>query len=191
MEYEIIQLFILIRFHFDGKEDYMYYRALRKSLIVLGLVFFVVSCSNNKEDDITNMPSVGILVPAIDWSINDENPMSTPEKTIEQYYYAYKTNDYSLAKTCFFNETSFNIKTFEKYKYVRHNVVKFARRSLGNAITSEKYFFEDFDNDKNIAQVGVNIYYQDGYWDAMAYLLKKINDRWLIYDYKSIFDNSD
>jgi hypothetical protein len=157
-----------------------------KKFFLIFLFICMTGCSENENNPVEL--GIGIKVPTVSWSINETSPMATPEKTVEQYYYAYKTKNYNLAKSCFANDVLFNAKTFDQYKYVKHNIVQFVRESATGTIIPEKYFFEDFENNKDVVQVGVNVYYQGGYVDAIAYLLKKVDDKWLIYNYKSIFD---
>ncbi len=137
---------------------------IKKVLLFLLLVFFVIACKANN-----NMP------------------FTTPEKTIEQYYYALKTSNYDLAKSCFIEGRFLVPKELVTDNSNKYEIID--KYVIGEDKNSHLYTdlnYKEFGYNKGDAQITVKEYLKpDNQIVEIVYVLKKTNNKWLIYDYSS------
>jgi hypothetical protein len=117
--------------------------------------------------------------------------LSTPENTIEQYFYAFKTKNYELAKACFIAGGFLVPKELVKDYYHKNEIID--KYVIG--ADKAKHLYADFYYDKfglyngDVQIVVRNFFKANDYINETIYFLKKINNQWLIYSYTSTDDD--
>jgi hypothetical protein len=132
------------------------------------LVFFMVACT-----------------------VEDKLQLDTPEKTIGQYFYALKTSNYDLAKSCFIAGKFLVPKELVKDEH--HKIEIIDKYIIGEDKANHLYTnftYENFGLKKGDVQIVVRRYLRaNDYVFETIYFLKKIDDKWLIYSYASVDDD--
>jgi hypothetical protein len=147
---------------------------IRKIIISILMMVFIIGCVTQKQ------------------SSNIVLGTNTPEATIKRYFYAFKTSNYDLAKSCFVEGQFLIPKELIKDIYNKTEIID---KYMIGYDDKEKHLYTDFDYkllniDKGNVQIVVRKYFKaDNYVGDTIFILKKINAEWLIYSYASTGDD--
>lgn len=163
---------------------------IKKIILLLFLMVFFTACTKEKHTPLIMLENVTEHIAVSSNIVMDETISileGTPEYTIEQYYYAYKTENYELAKACFIPE-KFHIPG-EVIHNIFHGYKIIDKYIIGENKTGHLYTIFPYERlglyDGDVQIVVKNYIKPDKHtWDSI-YMLKKIDNKWLIYSYTS------